>query len=131
MSWLDVRDGERADCNFLGSVSEIKSAQENRHCLDTSLLSSQCIINMSCVILSHGAAHNALSLLPASAEQRNPFSLIHSQPCRCPNVKHVNAKLRSIPDLQQHGYTRKLLRARVLSCLRFPGPVCPHYKTLL
>lgn len=96
MSWLDVWDGERADCNFLGSVSEIKSAQENRHCLDTSLLSSQCIINMSCVTLSHGAAQNALSLLPASAEQSNPFSLIHSQPCWCPNVKNVNAKLQRV-----------------------------------
>lgn len=123
-------DGERADCNFLGFVSEIKPAQENRHCLDTSLLSSQCIIYMSCVILSHGAAHNALSLLPASTEQSNPFSLIHSQPCWHPNVKNVNAKLQSIPDVQQHGYTCKLLRARVLSCLSSPGPVCPHYKTL-
>ena len=96
MPWLDVSDGERADSNSLGSVSEIQSAQENSHCLGISLLSSQCSINMSCVILKHRAAHNSLSLLPASTEQYSPFGLIHSQPCWCPNVTNLNAKRQSV-----------------------------------
>lgn len=75
---LDVWDGERADSNSSGSASEIQSAQENSHCPSISLLSSQCSISMSCVILKHRAAHNSLSLLPAVTGQCSPFGLIHS-----------------------------------------------------
>lgn len=67
MLWLDVWDGERADSNPLGSVSETQSAQENSHCLGISFLSSQCSINMSCVILKHRAARNSLQFDPFRA----------------------------------------------------------------